>query len=275
MTGARNDGVQEGADRSRRRHARRPRSSCASRAAPRRARPRAASPPKAWSAPTFRATRSSARWSSSTARPTSSRKNDDFLALRAQSLAETGRQAEPGRRGRAVGAADSTADGRSVRQRWSEDRREHLHPPLQAPAGQGQAGASTCTRQQIGVMVDYEGADESSARTWRCTSPSSKPAYLSKADVPAERRRSASATIQLAARARNRASRRRSLAKMVEGARATSSSSEVTLLGQPFVKDDKQTIEQMLDAKKAQGQRLAFFVVGEGIEKKRATSRPK
>ena len=43
---------------------------------------------------------------------------------------------------------------------------------------------------------------------------------------------------------------------------------EITLLGQPFVKDDKQTVEKMLAARKAQLHGYAFFVVGEGIEKK-------
>ena len=43
---------------------------------------------------------------------------------------------------------------------------------------------------------------------------------------------------------------------------------EVTLLGQPFVKDDKQTVEKMLGAKQAKVNAYAFLVVGEGIEKK-------
>ena len=43
---------------------------------------------------------------------------------------------------------------------------------------------------------------------------------------------------------------------------------KVTLLGQPFVKDDKQTVEKMLGAKKAKVNAYAFLVVGEGIEKK-------
>ena len=43
---------------------------------------------------------------------------------------------------------------------------------------------------------------------------------------------------------------------------------EVTLLGQPFVKDDKQTIEQLLKAKGASVPAFALYVVGEGIEKK-------
>jgi len=57
------------------------------------------------------------------------------------------------------------------------------------------------------------------------------------------------------------------IAKIVEGALGKFVG-ERTLLGQPFIKDDKQTIEKMLAAKKARVNAYAFFVVGEGIEKK-------
>jgi elongation factor Ts len=43
---------------------------------------------------------------------------------------------------------------------------------------------------------------------------------------------------------------------------------EVTLLSQPFVKDDKQTVEQVLKAKGSQCHGFSMFIVGEGIEKK-------
>jgi len=43
---------------------------------------------------------------------------------------------------------------------------------------------------------------------------------------------------------------------------------EVTLLGQPFVKDDKQTIEALLKSRSASVAQFALYVVGEGIEKK-------
>jgi len=43
---------------------------------------------------------------------------------------------------------------------------------------------------------------------------------------------------------------------------------EVTLLGQPFVKDDKSTVEKLLAAKGAKVHAFTLFVVGEGIEKK-------
>jgi len=42
-------------------------------------------------------------------------------------------------------------------------------------------------------------------------------------------------------------------------------------MGQPFIKDDKQTIEKVLAAKKAKVNGYAFLVVGEGIEKAQPT----
>ncbi|MGV1110457.1 translation elongation factor Ts, partial [Xanthomonas translucens pv. undulosa] len=43
---------------------------------------------------------------------------------------------------------------------------------------------------------------------------------------------------------------------------------EVSLLDQPFVKNDKQTIEQMLKAANANVAKFTLYVVGEGIEKR-------
>jgi elongation factor Ts len=92
-----------------------------------------------------------------------------------------------------------------------------------------------------------------------------KPAYLKRTEVPqdvvADERR-----IQ-EARARESGKPAEIVAKMVEGA-LSKFLGERTLLGQPFVKDDKQTVEKMLGAKKAKVNAYAFFVVGEGIEKK-------
>src|SRR3546814_2049660 len=47
---------------------------------------------------------------------------------------------------------------------------------------------------------------------------------------------------------------------------------EVTLLSQPFVKDDKQTIEQLLKSKNASVASFHTYVVGEGIEKAQTRS---
>jgi elongation factor Ts len=57
------------------------------------------------------------------------------------------------------------------------------------------------------------------------------------------------------------------VAKMVDGS-VQKYLKEVSLLNQTFVKNDKQTIEQMLKAGNSSVQKFALFVVGEGIEKK-------
>jgi elongation factor Ts len=59
------------------------------------------------------------------------------------------------------------------------------------------------------------------------------------------------------------------LEKIVDGAVAKYLS-EVTLLGQVFVKDDKLTVEKLLKAKGASVHAFHLFVLGEGIEKKKA-----
>ncbi len=55
--------------------------------------------------------------------------------------------------------------------------------------------------------------------------------------------------------------------KMVDG-RVNKFLAEVTLLGQPFVKNPDETVEKYLKAKNASVSRFVLFVVGEGIEKK-------
>jgi elongation factor Ts len=117
---------------------------------------------------------------------------------------------------------------------------------------------------KIGVLVDYEGPEEV-GKDVAMHVAFAKPAYLNKSEVPqevaADERR-----IQ-EARAKESGKPAEIVAKMVEGA-VNKFLSERTLLGQPFVKDDKQTVEKMLAAKKAKVNSYAFFVVGEGIEKK-------
>jgi elongation factor Ts len=57
------------------------------------------------------------------------------------------------------------------------------------------------------------------------------------------------------------------VAKMVEGS-VQKYLKEVALLSQPFVKNDKETVEQMLKSKGAGIKTFTLYVVGEGIEKK-------
>jgi elongation factor Ts len=117
---------------------------------------------------------------------------------------------------------------------------------------------------KIGVLVDYEGPDEV-GKDVAMHIAFAKPQHMTKAEVPADivsRERD----IQLA-RARESGKPAEIASKMVEGS-LNKFIGEMTLMGQPFVKDDKQTVEKMLAAKKAKVNGYAFFVVGEGIEKK-------
>ncbi|MBM3355117.1 MAG: elongation factor Ts [Betaproteobacteria bacterium] len=119
---------------------------------------------------------------------------------------------------------------------------------------------------RIGVLVDYEGAEQAGKDVAMHLS-FAKPAYLTRAEVPADlvaRERNI-----LAARARDSGKPAEIVAKMVEGG-LNKYLGEVTLLGQPFIKDDKQTVEKMLAARKSKVHGFRFLVVGAGIEKQSA-----
>jgi elongation factor Ts len=116
---------------------------------------------------------------------------------------------------------------------------------------------------KIGVLVDYEGPDEV-GKDVAMHIAFAKPQHMAKTDVPADivsRERE----IQLA-RAKESGKPAEIAAKMVEGS-VNKFLGEITLMGQPFIKDDKQTVEKMLAARKAKVNGYAFLVVGEGIEK--------
>ena len=119
---------------------------------------------------------------------------------------------------------------------------------------------------KIGVTVDYEGPD-SVGKDVAMHIAFAKPQFLSRdqvaQDVIARER-----TI-LEARAKESGKPAEIVAKMVEGG-INKFLAEITLLGQPFVKDDKQTVEKMLAAQKAKVRGYRFLVVGEGIEKKQS-----
>jgi elongation factor Ts len=117
---------------------------------------------------------------------------------------------------------------------------------------------------KIGVLVDFDGPEDA-GKDLAMHIAFARPAYLSRGEIPqevvADERR-----IQ-EARAKESGKPAEIAAKMAEGA-VNKFLGEKTLLGQPFVKDDKQTVEKMLAARKAKVHSYVFFVVGEGIEKK-------
>ena len=117
---------------------------------------------------------------------------------------------------------------------------------------------------RIGVLVDFEGADDL-GKDVAMHIAAFKPQFLSRAQVPADvvaREREIAS-----ARAKDSGKPPEIQARMVEGA-VNKVLGEITLLGQPFVKDDKQTVEKILNAKKAKLSAYRLLVVGEGIEKK-------
>jgi elongation factor Ts len=118
---------------------------------------------------------------------------------------------------------------------------------------------------KVGVIIDVTGGDEQLAKDLAMHIAASKPVSLSKDEVPAELiEKERSIAAQKAAESGKPAD---IVAKMVEGTVAKYLK-EVTLLGQPFVKDDKQTVEQLLKSKGATVNRFVLYIVGEGIEKK-------
>ena len=120
---------------------------------------------------------------------------------------------------------------------------------------------------RIGVLVDVEGGDDQLARDLAMQIAASKPVSLDRSGVPdALIEKERSIATQKAAESGKPAE---IIAKMVEGT-VQKYLKEVTLLGQPFVKDDKQTVEQLLKARGAKVHAFTLYVVGEGIEKKTA-----
>jgi elongation factor Ts len=117
---------------------------------------------------------------------------------------------------------------------------------------------------RIGVVVEYEG-DEVAAKDVAMHVAAMKPVALASADVPAE----------LIEKERNVATAKAAesgkpadiAAKMIEGS-VQKYLKEVSLFNQPFVKNDKQTVEQMLKAANTTVKGFTLYVVGEGIEKR-------
>ena len=117
---------------------------------------------------------------------------------------------------------------------------------------------------RIGVVVEFDG-DETAAKDVAMHVAAMKPVALTSADVPAElieKERSVAT-----AKAAESGKPADIAAKMIEGS-VQKYLKEVSLFNQPFVKNDKQTVEQMLKAASTTVKGFTLYVVGEGIEKK-------
>lgn len=117
---------------------------------------------------------------------------------------------------------------------------------------------------RIGVVVEFEGS-ETAAKDVAMHVAAMKPVSLTSAEVPAdliEKERSVAA-----AKAAESGKPADIATKMVEGS-VQKYLKEVSLFNQPFVKNDKQTVEQMLKSANTSVKSFTLYVVGEGIEKK-------
>jgi elongation factor Ts len=118
---------------------------------------------------------------------------------------------------------------------------------------------------KMGVMVDYTGGDAALGKDLAMHIAASKPICVSGDQVSSELL--ARERLIYSAQAEESGKPADIVAKMVEG-RIAKYLAEVTLLGQPFVKNPDQTVEKLLASKSAKVNGFTLFVVGEGIERK-------
>lgn len=122
---------------------------------------------------------------------------------------------------------------------------------------------------RIGALVVMKSGDDAVAKDIAMHVAAINPVRVTTAEVPADEiaKEKGVYVEQAAQDPKNAGKPRELLEKIVEG-KVRKWLNEITLMGQPFVKDDKQTVEQYL--KKAGGEVLSIvrYEVGAGIEKK-------
>ena len=118
---------------------------------------------------------------------------------------------------------------------------------------------------RIGVIVELDGGDAALARDVAMHVAASNPSFVTSEDVPGDvldKEREI-----LVAQAKQEGKPDDIVAKMVEG-RVRKYLAEITLVGQPFVKDPDITVAKLLKQHDASVRRFVRYEVGEGIEKK-------
>ena len=189
-------------------------------------------------------------------------KNPDFVQF-ANALAELVGKDNP----RDVEALSQMKIGgetvESARQKLVQKIGENIAVRIQ---GKGRLVPYVHPGSKIAVVVDLEGA-EAVAKDVAMHIAFAKPRFMSRDQVDPQV--IADEKKILEARAAESGKPPEIVAKMVDGG-VNKFLAEITLLGQPFVKDDKQTVQKMLDAQKSKLHGYRFLVVGAGIEKKQA-----
>lgn len=130
-------------------------------------------------------------------------------------------------------------------------------------AAQGKL-ASYVHGSKIGVLVDVVGGDEALGKDIAMHIAAAKPKSLDASGVDPEL---IEAERRVAIEKAKEAGKPEAMLEKIADGTVQKFLKEVTLLSQPFVKDDKQTIEQLLKSKGASIASFTMYVVGEGIEK--------
>jgi elongation factor Ts len=204
-------------------------------------------------------------------------KNDSFLAL-AKAAADLIAEHNPADVA-ALGALGYSQDGfgptlEDVRKGLIGKIGENMTFRRFKRFGTGTKLATYLHGTRIGVVVEFDG-DEVAAKDVAMHVAAMKPVALSSGEVPAElveRERSVAAAkaaedAAVAVAAGKPVQSAEIVAKRVDGG-VQKYLKEVSLFNQPFVKNDKQTVEQMLKASGTTVKAFTLYVVGEGIEKK-------
>ncbi len=118
---------------------------------------------------------------------------------------------------------------------------------------------------RIGVIVELEGGDEALAKDVAMHIAASNPVCIAEADVPKDLLEKEKEI--LIAQAEESGKPQEIIEKMI-GGRVKKFLKEITLLGQPFVKDPDQTVGKLLEFAGASVKRFIRYEVGEGIEKR-------
>jgi elongation factor Ts len=193
-------------------------------------------------------------------------KNDEFLAF-TRALAELVAMRNPAD---VAALSELPLEGGTV-----EERRKHLVGKIgenvsvrrfQRREAQGRLATYIHGGSKIGVLLDVAGGEDALAKDLAMHIAASKPVALSREDVPAEVVRKERDIA--AAKAAESGKPPNIVEKMVDGA-VQKFLKEVTLLGQPFVKNDKQTVAELLKSKNASVAWFTLYVVGEGIERRK------
>jgi elongation factor Ts len=122
---------------------------------------------------------------------------------------------------------------------------------------------------RIGTVVVIEGGDATLGHDLAMHVAAINPQYLSADDVPADQvEKEREIFVAQAATDPKLAGKPKDVLVKASEGKLRKFLGEITLLGQPFVKDDKQTVAQVLKGANARVLRFVRFEVGAGIEKK-------